>query len=325
MTVTWALPVVLMIGVAVATLLALRHSSRGRRQADAAGTSLAAETDPRAAALLRVTRRRNLLAVGAAVGVAVIGAAVNHAYPKAYGLPAMLTPGGAAITAVLLVGLLRSTPPPRRDSVRTADLTPRRPWSYGPRWAFTLPLVGAGAVVLFAVAAGLTSSVSDDGHWRSVSLRPGSASGPYPGWFYGVPLIVMTLALAGSTLFALGRTASAPLPSDLALVAADRRARARTTQMVMRLSAGAMFAYSGAVVFFAGVTTQSAATQWTESAFVRLQPYFAVGVVEVVTGVAFGLLGGVLVLLSWVDALGLPWYLARSVAPAPANDERVQR
>lgn len=327
MTLTWVVPLALLIVVAVVTLQQLRRSYRGATAVTPAGTSLSNERQPEARSVLLLTRSRNLLAVGAAIGVGVIGFTVSAGRPDLYGLPAMLTPGVAAIAALLVVSLVRAAPSARRDGVRSADLTPRRPWSYGPRWAFTLPLVGAGAVLAFAVVTGLTSSRSQDGHWRSISVRPESSAGPYPGWYYAVPLMAVTVLLVGATLFALGRNASAPRPSDTLLDTADRQARARTTQMIMKLSSGAMFSYFGGVLFFAGVTTRNAARAWDPltSGFERLQPQFAIGLVELFAGLAFGLLGLVLVLLSVVDALGLPPSLARSITPARADANRLRR
>lgn len=301
MVLTVGLAFVLVIVVAVVILGALRGSF-----SEPAGAPSAVRLEMRL--INRSTRHRNVIALGMAAVVIAAGFAIDAAYPRLYGLPAMLAPGVAAIVAVLIVALIPVTRPTNSVGVRAADLTPRRPWSYGPRWAFTLPLFGATAVVAFAVLTGVTSSVSEDGNWRSLSLRAGFSAGPYPGWFYGVPLIAMTVVLAGATLFALGRTASAPRPSDPALLRTDLVSRAQTTRVIMKVSAGALFGYFGGVVFIAGSATRNAATVWDQSgaAFVHLQPYFSLGLAEIVVGMLFGLLGVTLVLLSVLDALVTP-------------------
>lgn len=259
---------------------------------------------------------RNIAALAAGGVVLWALHLVNQAQPGWYGLPLMLAPGLAATLGLLVFALCPTRIVTDQSSRRSADLVPRRVWSYGPAWGFLLPLTAAGAVVAFAIIAGLASSAQPDGAFRSITIGS-STAGPYPGWYYGLPLIGLTVLLAAATLFALGRIASAARSeqySDL-----DRAARILATRVVMQLSSGALFLYFGGVLLFAGWATSNAATVFAPGgvALSSVQPAAAIGLTEVVAGLTVALLGGVLVILSILDATRQP--LGR-VAAADARE-----
>ncbi|WP_104199106.1 hypothetical protein [Cryobacterium sp. Y29] len=239
---------------------------------------------------------------------------VHQAQPGWYGLPLMLAPGVAAAIGLLVFALMPTRIVTDRPTRRSADLVPRRVWTYGPAWGFLLPLCAAVAVVAFAIIAGLTASAPPDGAFRSITIGSRTA-GPYPGWYYGVPLIGLTVLLAAATLFALGRLASAARSEQFDEL--DRAVRVLATRVVMQLSSGALFLYSGAVLLVAGWATRNAAITFlpggTTSA---VQPAAAFGLTELVAGLVVALLGGVLVSLSILDATTQP--LGR-VYPARAS------
>jgi len=251
------------------------------------------------------TRWRAVATLGSAIGVLVAGAKWNEAAPQWYGLPLLLAPGTAACIGLLVFAAF---PPLRLEGQtgrRVASLAPRYPWSLGPRWAYLLPLGSAIAVIVFAILAGLASSPSDDGNYRSISFDFGSSSssaGPYPGWYYGIPLIIMTVVLFATTVLALWRVSGAPRPAVEALRAPDSALRLLAARTVMRLSSGALFVYAGGVLSFAGLTTGNAARILTAEGQITLQPAGALGVVELVAGVLAVLLGASLLALSVVDA-----------------------
>ena len=253
---------------------------------------------------------------GLAAGGVVLWALdrINQAQPSWYGLPLMLAPGVAAVIGLLVFALSPTRIVTDRSRRRSADLVPRRVWTYGPAWGFLLPLCAAVAVVVFAVIAGLAASTPPDGTFRSITIGSRTA-GPYPGWYYGVPLIGLTVLLAAATLFALGRIASAARPEHFDEL--DRAVRVLATRVVMQLSSGALFLYSGGVLLVAGWATRNAAITFlpggTTSA---VQPAAAFGLIELGTGLIVALLGGVLVILSILDATRQP--LGR-VYPARAS------
>ncbi|WP_140425732.1 hypothetical protein [Cryobacterium sp. N19] len=230
---------------------------------------------------------------------------VNQAHPGWYGLPLMIAPGLAATLGLLVFALCPTRIVTDRASRRSADLMPRRVWSYGPAWGFLLPLTAAATVVAFAIIAGLASSPQPDGAFRSITIGS-STAGPYPGWYYGLPLIGLTVLLAAATLFALGRIASAARSEQFSDL--DRAVRILATRVVMQLSSGALFLYFGGVLLFAGWTTSNAATVFAPGgvALSSVQPAAAIGLTEVIAGLVVALLGGVLVILSILDATRQP-------------------
>lgn len=239
---------------------------------------------------------------------------VNQAQPGWYGLPLMLAPGVAAAIGLLVFALTPTRIVTDRPKRRSANLVPRRVWTYGPAWGFLLPLCAAVAVVVFAIIAGLAASAPPDGAFRSITIGSRTA-GPYPGWYYGVPLIGLTVLLAAATLFALGRIASAARSEQFDEL--DRSVRVLATRVVMQLSSGALFLYSGGVLLVAGWATRNAAVTFLPGgATSAVQPAAAFGLTELVAGLVVALLGGVLVSLSILDATTQP--LGR-VYPARAS------
>jgi len=244
------------------------------------------------------------------IGVVIwIFSLINDARSGWYGLPLLVAPGIAVAIGVLVFALLSARIVSYRGPRRSASLMPRTAWCYGPAWGFLLPLIAAGAVIAFAIAAGLASSQQPDGAFRSIRIGT-SVTGPYPGWYYGVPLIAVTVLLAGVTVFALGHIASAPRSAadNDPIDELDRIVRILSTRTVMQLSSGALFLYSGCVSMVAGWATSNAATTFASGSRVlqHRQPATAIGVTEISVGVAFALLGGVLLTLSILDAAQQP-------------------
>lgn len=255
------------------------------------------------------TRFRALASLGVSFLTFLALWAVNQSVPESFGLPLMLAPGTAAIVALVVFSLF---PPVTAESLtprHQASLVRRRPWSYGPRWAYVLPTVAAAAVIVFAVFAGLSSTPDEDGTSRSIAFRLGnyeSTAGPYPGWYYGVPLIVMTLCLLAATLLALWRISAAARPALESLGEVDRLLRVFSARAVMKLSSGALFAYFGGVLVFAGMSTMNAARIWNGTTYVAVQPAMMTGITEGVLGLAVLVLGGSILLLALVDVVKMP-------------------
>ncbi|WP_150308502.1 hypothetical protein [Planctomonas psychrotolerans] len=298
----------LLVLVAVGVSLALARA----RRTEAFRIAPVSES---AAAALRgangASRMRALAAITASAVAFAFFFALNEVRPDAFGLPLLLAPGAAAIVGLTVLGAI---PPARMNTVtlsprRSASLAPRRPWSFGPPWAYLIPLTAAVSAAIFTTLAGMSSTVADDGTYRAIRVSLGDAtstSTPYPGWYYGVPLLIMTALLTAATLFALARIASAPAPADEALTEADRILRIASTRVVMKVSSGALFAYFGGALFFAGQATRNAATFLTGTSATVVQPEGVVGTVEVVAGTGGLILGAVLLCLAAIDAVRAP-------------------
>ena len=165
-------------------------------------------------------------------------------------------PGAGALAACLVIAAF---PMPRAlpsTGVRQADLTPRETTSFGPRWGFILPLVSAAFLVLFLIA---TASLARETDYTYLSreiglMTPGGyqTSTPYPGWFYAVPLLAVTVLLSGGVLLALRRVAGARSLGPLDLTPLDAAIRRATTRFVMLLSSSVIVLYLGATALIAG-------------------------------------------------------------------------
>jgi hypothetical protein len=148
-----------------------------------------------------------------------------------------------------------------------------------------------------------------------------AVASPYPGWFYGVPLISMTIVLASLVLLTLHRIAAAPRNSAPGLRDVDSAIRRQLTGFVMFLASCSLLIYFGGVVLVAGMTTQNAA-HWialNESMPVTnarpaipevftegfIQPQYATGIAEIVVGVLL-LVGAVVLGMLAVRTMNRP-------------------
>jgi hypothetical protein len=107
-------------------------------------------------------------------------------------LPAL---AGACLLAAQAVGQL--TWPRPSGSHREAELAPRGVAEVSPLWPRRLGIVWAGASLLllgvFALVADGPRSLTRD------AGRYAEAIGPYPGWYYGVPMALAVVATVGAT------------------------------------------------------------------------------------------------------------------------------
>ncbi|ALE06592.1 hypothetical protein AL755_15875 [Arthrobacter sp. ERGS1:01] len=224
------------------------------------------------------------------------------------GLPLALS-AGACVTAGLL--LFSALPPARPYATATASAStvpptvPPAKSSLRRRWTLALPLLVLAANLAVFVTAGLTSATDSQGGYRLLRLADATrsaAASPYPGWSYGVPLMLVMLALAASMLLALRRIATAPSLPDPRMAGLDRRWREISTRIVARLVTGALLAYLGGTAFMAGLAMVNGAASGG-SATSPAQPLFALGIAAIVAGVAVVLAGVVGLVLAARDAL----------------------
>jgi len=259
------------------------------------------------------TRVRALVSVGVSFLTIAALWTVNQNVPSTYGLALMLAPGTGAIIGLVTFALFPPVTVESPTTRRQASLVPRRPWSYGPRWAYILPTVAAASVVLFAILAGLSSRPSQDGNYRAIGFELDgtfSESSPFPGWYYGIPLIIMTLCLLAATLLALSRISAAPRPTLESLGEADRLLRIFSSRIVMKHGSGALFSYFGGVLLFAGITTSGAARFWNGNTFDAVQPAATLGVTEIVLGLVALVLGGSLLTFALIDMVTVPKFIS---------------
>jgi hypothetical protein len=164
-----------------------------------------------------------------------IGAAV---YPAVLGLLFLAVHAVGEVTWPRPTGAVRRAALLRRT---VADVTPpllrRVLWSW------------AGVLVVTLVVCGL---LADGGRQVSRTFPDGGASaGPFPGWFFGVPLLIALTAVLAATYGVLRLVAGRPAvvdtaPAwDLSLRRLSAHRVLRGAQLVVGLTAGAVLAVAG--------------------------------------------------------------------------------
>ena len=171
-----------------------------------------------------------------------------------------------------------------------------------------LPLTIAAVLIAFLVWTGINSSADENGLYRTISVVDATAkftSGPYPGWFYGVPLIAVAVVLAASTVLALGRVSKTPSIPKVDLAAVDRWWRESSTRVITNISTAALFGYFGGTAFTAGQATVNVAVTGGTGGYLFRQPEFAVGIIFLVTGALLAAAGLVFLIFSARAAMTL--------------------
>jgi hypothetical protein len=214
-----------------------------------------------------------------------------------------LTPtlAGATFLAVQSVGEL--TWPRPSGPVRRAPLTPRTVRTLAPVGLRRLTWVWAGGLATTLVACGLASGNGRDIErvWDAASS---GAAGPFPGWFYGGPLLVATAVVVAATEVVLLRVARRPAVADtapaddLALRTVSARRVLRGTQLVLAWTLAG-------VLFVAGTALRSVGTIEVD------------GVGRTSVGLVAG--GTTLLLLGLAVALAGPLTMVRTTVAAPAR------
>ncbi|MEY9877173.1 hypothetical protein ABH931_006697 [Streptacidiphilus sp. MAP12-33] len=167
------------------------------------------------------------------------------------GLGTMLAPTLLGLGAVLGALAADATAPRPTGTVRVAGLTPRRIRDFVPRRAVAALGVCAAVLVALLAVAGAVASPDDLGRsGRAFAYGCGDVAalrGPWPGFFYGVPLLA-ALAVAGTgSLLALRRIARRPTVDEAWRRAGASRVTAGWGLLVTASLAGVSLAMSGAL------------------------------------------------------------------------------
>jgi hypothetical protein len=183
---------------------------------------------------------------------------VGSSWVQGYGLTYALAAEVGAI-----IGLIVYTLCPRDSwgqlqvQQRVAELIPRRATSFARRWVFNLPLVISVAFMLGLVVTGLYSVTDEHGLHRLYQSRSLSGwgveggeiidaqytlslQGPFPGWYYGIPLIVVSVALVLTVYWSLRRVATMARPVSPVLFDADTTLRSLQTAFIMAASSAVL-------------------------------------------------------------------------------------
>ena len=246
--------------VVVVAMIALAVNRRGPFRALYISSAAAASAET----TNRRVRLRNVSAIAAAVACAtfltvagLLGSITTERQEPLDALQLLLlTP---ILTAVTTVAFFAFVPTFREDSAsRTADLIRRTPLTFGSRSVFVAP-VAAAALLAFLIV--LFGAVADpDGRMLSYSpdvAKMGGGGGSFPGFAYGIPLLVGVALLAGVLVVSLKRIASAPRPTDTSLREADSTVRLLGIRVVTKTATCALLVSAGSLCVFAGNTAGS--------------------------------------------------------------------
>jgi hypothetical protein len=288
------LPLALAVVVAV-VVIALSHRRNGRERAVTASSTL-------------VAARRHAGAIDALAWVGLVAALV-----VIQGLTPSLTSGlgtgvligltptlaGATFLAVQSVGEL--TWPRPSGPLRRAPLTPRSVGTIAPVGLRRLTWVWAAGLVVTLVACGLTSGNGRDIE-RSWDASSSSAAGPFPGWFFGVPLLAATVVIVVATEIVLALVARRPAVSDTA-PSDDLALRSLSSLRVVR-GGQLVLAWTWAgVLLVAGNAVRNVGTLEVDGVVRTSVGLVAGGTALVLLGLAVALAGPSTVLLTSLGAL----------------------
>lgn len=212
-----------------------------------------------AAAARRHSAAVNVLALSCLFASMAVGLGILTGSPAdaRQGVYLGLVPAAAGLAFAAVQGLGELTWPRPSGTIRRAPLTRRTAADVAPRWLRRVTWTWAALTVVLLVAAGLAS---DDGRRITRTFTDGSAaSGPFPGWFYGVPLLLATVAVLLASDSVLGLIARRPAVMDaapewdLGLRRTSARRLLRGTQLVLGWTAAGVLFFGGAAVHNVGL------------------------------------------------------------------------
>lgn len=151
-------------------------------------------------------------------------------------------PPAIAAAGLSFFALTRGTAHPRRPTAAATVL--RRTWTtFGPRRGIAFGSILAVSIIVIAAVFGGMSFSFDSGPSAHVALPVPNTDEPpvvtaFPGWAYGIPLIVSVLLLAAATALVLHRGARRPFSAQIA-PDLERRHRSIVAREAMAIAIGA--------------------------------------------------------------------------------------
>ena len=214
------------------------------------------------------------LAVGAGLFALVVGSAgAQSASGLSAGLWTGLLPAlaGAAFLGAHAVG--EATWPRPAGQVRRAGLERRTIRDLAPRLGRTAVATWAVSLAVALLTFGLAAD--ETGRAVSVTFEDGSSTaGPFPGWFYGAPLLGATAIVLLATWGTLHLVATRPAVSDAA-PRWDAALRRLSAHRVLRGAQTVLGLTLVGVLWFAGTALHSAGGAYTLDGVSRTDPLAA--------------------------------------------------
>ncbi|NMM17866.1 MAG: hypothetical protein HHJ14_12320 [Cellulomonas sp.] len=298
-----ALLVMLLLALAVAAVVAIALAHRlSRRERTAFPSS----------ALVAAGRHAGGIDALAWVGLVAALVVIQVSSPSltsglGTGVLIGLTPALAGATFLAVQAFGELTWPRPSGPVRRAPLTPRTVRTIAPVGLRRLTWVWAGGLALVLVACGMASGTGRDIE-RVWDASSSGAAGPFPGWFYGGPLLAATAIVVAATEIVLRLVARRPAvvdttpADDLALRTLSSLRVLRGTQLVLAWTLAG-------VLLVAGSALRNVGTIEVDGAVRTSVGLVGGGTTLLALGLALALAGPVTILFTGVAAS------ARGAAP----------
>jgi hypothetical protein len=284
--------------------------------------------------------RASLIALLVGVVVTGLTGQAGTWWPEGYGLAYALATSTGALAGLIAYNLYPragwESPAGERAH---AELTPRRPTSFAKQWVFILPLATALTLILGLVLTGLYSSTDENGLHR-VYQRRGlsgwgiedgqvidvqynlSSNGPFPGWYYGVPVIISAVLLIVVVYLSLRRIAAVARPTSPALFDADTALRSLQTVFVMAASSGALafqvaglLAITGTVLRASHLDAVPTADTFAVPDTVPAEPGHTLALIAILSALVIAVTAVVL-LIKTLTVMADLWSVGRTVRPS---------
>lgn len=231
------------------------------------------------------------VALACLLGALVLGPAVVAQLPMGpvQGVLLGLVPAVAGLAFSAVHALGEATWPRPSGMVRRAPLTRRTRADVAPGWLRRVMWAWAALAVVTLVVCGLTA---DGGRAISRTVPGGSASsGPFPGWYFGVPLLVAVAVVVVAAEGVLRLVADRAVVSD-ADPRWDGALRRLSAHRVLRGAQLVLAWTTAGVLVVAGAAVRSVGTEFSaDGVSTAVAPYAPVGLALLVLGAAVGLAG----------------------------------
>jgi hypothetical protein len=189
----------------------------------------------------------------------VIAAAVVASYGQADGVDGplgrtsflMITPLLVTIVTVLALAFVPKYA--ETTSRRSADVVPRSLLTFSSRAALMTLLVMAVLLAAVTIVFGFLAWPDGKSLFYFYGDSYAGGGGEFPGFVFGVPVLVSLVLLAAAVWLSLSRIARAPRPTDGGLREADAAVRTVTTATVTAMASFAIALSLGIVVLMASI------------------------------------------------------------------------
>ncbi len=227
------------------------------------GAGIAIGADVRGAAELGRRRSSNRLRLSLllipTVG-GVFAAVIIASYQDAHGVDGplgrtsflLITP--LLVTVVTVVVLAFVPKYAEHTARRTADLVPRSPTTFSSRGPLMALLVTGILLAVVTIVFGLLAWPNGESLFYFYGDHYAGGGGEFPGFGFGVPVLVSLVLLAFAVWLALSRVARAPRPTDDGLREVDTAVRTVTTATITAMASFAVTLSLGLVVLMASIS-----------------------------------------------------------------------